>query len=426
MTIARRIMFGALDRTPPSLVRAMASSYCAGTTAAEAARAVRELQRQGARATVSALGEAATSEAGAAKHLDEIRSVLAEALDVRLGVKLTGLGLTVSRELAERNLVRLAEEAGARVVEVDMERHEFVDDTLAIVRAARAAGHMNVTAVVQAVSAPDGGRRRGPHPRRNPHPDRQGRLPPGRAPRLAAARVRRASVCALTRRYLEAGVELGIGTHDEYLVVRALEDIVRLGAEVYEFQMIMGVQSGLRDGLLAMDRPVRVTVHFGEELHLWSIRRLKENPEIARYACQRPAGDGGRPIIRRIDLVADVGESFGDYVIGDDFDPVGPSGSANVACGFHAGDPRTMDATVKRCVGAGHLRSAPIRASRTLSASAGGRCSSPREELRTDVLYQMGALAAFARAAGGRLDARLAAWAAGQSDRHRGRTTPAA
>ena len=79
-------------------------------------------------------------------------------------------------------------------------------------------------------------------------------------------------------------MEVGIGTHDEYLILHALEDIQRLGAHAYEFQMIMGVQAGLRRPLLSAGHPVRVTVHFGEDLHPWSIRRLKENPEVARYA----------------------------------------------------------------------------------------------------------------------------------------------
>lgn len=51
----------------------------------------------------------------------------------------------------------------------------------------------------------------------------------------------------------------------------------------------------------------------------------------------------------RIDLVADLGEGFGDWTMGNDASLLEIVTSANVACGFHAGDPRIMDATARAC-----------------------------------------------------------------------------
>ena len=51
----------------------------------------------------------------------------------------------------------------------------------------------------------------------------------------------------------------------------------------------------------------------------------------------------------KIDLNSDLGESFGAYKIGRDSDIVPLVSSANVACGFHAGDPSVMWKTVKLC-----------------------------------------------------------------------------
>ncbi|MDI9897140.1 5-oxoprolinase subunit PxpA [Rhodococcus sp. IEGM 1381] len=100
-----------------------------------------------------------------------------------------------------------------------------------------------------------------------------------------------------------------------------------------------------------------------------------------------------------IDLVADLGESFGAWTMGDDEALLDLLTSANVACGFHAGDPRTMDATVRRCVergiGIGAHPSFPDLVGfgrRTMDLTA--------HEVRTDVLYQIGALQAFATAHG--------------------------
>ena len=103
-----------------------------------------------------------------------------------------------------------------------------------------------------------------------------------------------------------------------------------------------------------------------------------------------------------VDLVADVGESFGDYRIGADEEIIPMLTSANIACGFHAGDPRTMAASVRACVAHG----VAIGAHPGFPDLVGfGRRTMDltRDEIRTDVLYQVGALAAFARAGGGAL-----------------------
>ncbi|HKF76989.1 MAG TPA: LamB/YcsF family protein, partial [Candidatus Dormibacteraeota bacterium] len=54
-----------------------------------------------------------------------------------------------------------------------------------------------------------------------------------------------------------------------------------------------------------------------------------------------------------IDLNADLGESYGSFVVGRDGELIPLLTSANVACGFHGGDPLTMDSTVRACRSAG-------------------------------------------------------------------------
>jgi len=100
-----------------------------------------------------------------------------------------------------------------------------------------------------------------------------------------------------------------------------------------------------------------------------------------------------------IDLNCDLGEGFGAYTLGDDAALMRVVSSANVACGFHAGDPRTMRRGVEMARAAGVAVGAhpgfPDRVGfgrRELGATA--------EEMTTDVLYQIGALAAFCAAEG--------------------------
>lgn len=103
-----------------------------------------------------------------------------------------------------------------------------------------------------------------------------------------------------------------------------------------------------------------------------------------------------------VDLVADLGEGFGAYTMGDDEALLEMLTSANVACGFHAGDPRIMDATVRRCV----ERQVAVGAHPSFPDLVGfGRrhMDLTPDEVRTDLLYQIGALQAFAVAHGTRV-----------------------
>ena len=100
-----------------------------------------------------------------------------------------------------------------------------------------------------------------------------------------------------------------------------------------------------------------------------------------------------------IDLNADLGESFGVWQLGDDEAMLDVVTSANVACGFHAGDP----ALLLRTCGAAAARGVRIGAQVSYRDLAGfGRrfIDVAPEDLTADVIYQIGALQALARVAG--------------------------
>src|SRR6266542_4675761 len=100
-----------------------------------------------------------------------------------------------------------------------------------------------------------------------------------------------------------------------------------------------------------------------------------------------------------VDLVADLGEGFGAYTMGDDEALLDVLTSANIACGFHAGDPRIMDDTVRECVRRGVAVGAHPSFPDLVGFGRRAMDLSPGE-VRTDVLYQVGALQAFAVAHG--------------------------
>jgi UPF0271 protein len=106
--------------------------------------------------------------------------------------------------------------------------------------------------------------------------------------------------------------------------------------------------------------------------------------------------------MHRIDLNADLGEGFGHWSLGDDDALLSVITSANVACGFHAGDPSTMRRTCESAVARGVRIGAQV-GYRDLVGFGRREIEYAPAELTDDVLYQIGALDAFARAAGDRV-----------------------
>ena len=104
----------------------------------------------------------------------------------------------------------------------------------------------------------------------------------------------------------------------------------------------------------------------------------------------------------RIDLNADLGESFGTWVLGDDEAMLDVVTSANVACGFHAGDATTLRRTVAAAAARGVVVGAQV-GYRDLAGFGRRRIDMDPVDLTADVLYQLGALEAMCRVAGTRV-----------------------
>ena len=107
-------------------------------------------------------------------------------------------------------------------------------------------------------------------------------------------------------------------------------------------------------------------------------------------------------IIKKMDINADVGESFGNYKYGNDEELMEYLTSANVACGFHAGDPRVMRKTVMLAKKYGVEVGAHPGFPDLLGFGRRPMDVSP-EEMRDYLVYQVGALKAFLQCAGMKL-----------------------
>ncbi|MGI8614492.1 MAG: LamB/YcsF family protein [Nocardioidaceae bacterium] len=103
-----------------------------------------------------------------------------------------------------------------------------------------------------------------------------------------------------------------------------------------------------------------------------------------------------------VDLNADLGESYGRWRLGDDEALLGVVTSANIACGFHAGDPTTLLRTCAAAAAAGVAIGAQVGYA-DLRGFGRRFVDVPPQDLVADVLYQLAALDGLARVAGGRV-----------------------
>ncbi|GAB2845593.1 5-oxoprolinase subunit PxpA [Actinocorallia aurea] len=124
-----------------------------------------------------------------------------------------------------------------------------------------------------------------------------------------------------------------------------------------------------------------------------------------RLVAGRAVELGRRPTVmdlRTIDLNADLGEGFGTWQLGDDTALLSVVTSANVACGFHAGDPLIMRTVCRAAQARGVTVGAQV-SYRDLAGFGRRSMDVPFEELSAEILYQLAALDGIARSCGTRV-----------------------
>ncbi len=301
MSLFDRLVRYGLPLAPRPVVWRFARRYVAGSTLDDAVREIRQLNGGGALATVDVLGEEVTergrAEAAVAEYLRLLDTISEERLDANISIKLTMLGLKIDERLCASHVGTIVGRAAAlgNFVRIDMEDSSCTDATLRIYREVLAA-HGHVGTVLQAYM-------------RRTTSDVNALLPlrPNirickgiyREPRTVAWQefdTIRANFVYNMEKLLVGGAYVGIATHDPHLVWAGMRSVDRLELEPkgYEFQMLLGVDPELRRIILAGGHRLRVYVPYGIDWYPYSIRRLRENPTVARHVLRAMLGLGSR------------------------------------------------------------------------------------------------------------------------------------
>ncbi len=288
MNVLNDLIVGTLPFVPKQIVAKVAGRYIAGATLPDAVKTVQQLNSIRAMATVDVLGEDIFTKDQAIQSRNASVAVLngiaENRIDSNLSIKLTSLGLKMDKQFCIDNTNAIIETARTHnnFVRVDMEDRTCTKATLEIYRTMRSR-YERVGIVIQAYL-----HRSEKDIRELAAEKANVRLCKGiynEPPEDAIKDYKgiQDNYLKLLRMLFENGCYVGVATHDDVLINGAKKMIVKMNIpkERYEFQMLLGVRHETRNTLIAEGHRLRVYVPFGKDWYGYSIRRLKENPQMA-------------------------------------------------------------------------------------------------------------------------------------------------
>ena len=296
--------------TPKAFIRCVSKRYVAGSDMQSAISLMREMSDEGACFTVDVLGEEIISMVEAEFFIEEystlIDSIIENNIDANISIKPTAFGLLIDPDAALANIEALVRKAAQHnmFVRLDMEDHRVTDSTIDVCTAMHEKGLLNIGVVLQG--------------------------------RLMRTLSDISDICAATGKntdfrickgiYLEpeniahtkyweivhgtndaidamldSGAYTAIASHDNPVIAHSLaalksrdmgpgksdprhSESPELSAGKgagYEFQFLLGVRGDVRRKLSEQGHTTRVYVPYGTKWYEYSMRRLRENPEIA-------------------------------------------------------------------------------------------------------------------------------------------------
>ena len=291
-SIINRFIISLAQLLPLSFVRMFAGRYVAGESSHEALKIVRELNEKGYSVTLDILGEHSKNKFDAlsvtGEYADLYEHIFNQKLDCNISIKPTHIGLDIGEDFFRKNVFSLLSKAKQtdNFLRIDMESSKVTDVTLKLYNECKKK-YSEVGTVLQAYLY----RSEDDLIMLSKDNSCNVRLCKGiyRESLDVAIQKRKEINCnfiKLLRIALENNIYVGIATHDLQLIEKAYEmiDKLEISSEKFEFQVLYGVpMSGWLQKHINNGYKVRVYVPFGKDWYDYSMRRLKENPDIAGY-----------------------------------------------------------------------------------------------------------------------------------------------
>ena len=292
MRIIDSLMISTLKYLPKWFAKPFATPYVAGETEDEVISQIRIINKRRMSATVDILGEHTKSiqeaELITNQYCDLYKRIYQESLDCNISIKPTHIGLDISIEEAKRNFVKVTKAAKmySNFLRIDMESSNVTDKTFEIFKHCKQ-HYAQVGVVLQAYLY----RTLKDVSKLSSFDSFNSRICKGiyKEPNSLAIQdhnLINENYLNIAKKMHQMGAYSGFATHNQSLIDDLLNWIYeeKIPKNKFEFQVLYGVpMDGRLEDLVNNGFKVRVYVPYGKDWFDYSIRRLKENPNIARY-----------------------------------------------------------------------------------------------------------------------------------------------
>lgn len=289
MRLLNSAIIRVVELFPETFIYLFASRYIAGEKIEDAVKTVRDLNSKKIFATMDVLGEDTTTveeaNAAAEEAIKVLETINKENLQSTLSIKLTQIGLKLDYNLCLNNMKKILRKAKEfnNYIEIDMEDSSCTVDTIRIFKELRKE-FSNCGMVMQAYL-----RKANEYLKETINELRESSVRLCKGIYNEPAEIAFKGKQEIRDNYLKLldflfseKIYVGIATHDIKLIQGAKDLIRKYGKsnDEFEFQMLLGVKVDLRDKLVQEGYKVRIYVPYGIHWYKYSIRRMKENPEL--------------------------------------------------------------------------------------------------------------------------------------------------
>ena len=309
-----RLIMMMMPVTPKFIVGWVAKRYVAGTDLESAMRVMRSMKSQDACFTLDVLGEEITNLEEADFFVDEyyraLNAIVAEGMDANISVKPTAVGLLIDEKKALENIENITSIAAKNniFVRLDMEDHRVTQSTIDIVTEMHDRGLTNIGTVLQSRLFRTSDDISSLASKLNGNSDV--RICKGiylESEHIAHTRYHDIVVATnkAVDELLDSGAYTAIASHDLPIINHAIAalDERKMGPKIadprenagaerigkgpgYEFQMLLGVRGNIRRKLAKDGHRTRVYLPYGSRWYEYSMRRLRENPDVAWHVAK--------------------------------------------------------------------------------------------------------------------------------------------